>query len=700
MPTHGVCWIQTAVHAHEPRSNQREISMKNRTLQSASLLAFIAGTAMAQPTLDGVYDPGTEGSFYGDHVWVQNNPTAFGDNTAGLSTGGEFGNPEVVDTGIEISIPLASLGLSGNETIRIAGWVNSGDRTFKSNQIIGDLPQDTGNLGGAQDFGDAPLDTTTQHIEIDLSSVPTTSASVDGSLDGGVAGSSYANVFLQGNYTGFGNETDGTVDGEGPNGGGSEIDGIYVAKDGTNLYIFVAGNLETNGNGLDLYIDTGAGGDSTLNGGSGDGAFIIDGQSGLAFDSGFDADYVFSVDATDDDMDGGTINVPRAWFGGINGSIDNLGTLAGYGAANAGALAGGVSLGYDNSNAEGVIGDPSASTPVTPDADWAYGSELDNMRVFIDEPNNKLWLFIAGNMEGNYNKLALFFDTQPGGQNVIRDDNVDISFNALNNMAGITFDAGFEADYWVDFNQGVDGGTGALQRYTDAATMRTDGALIDSFFGVIVDYGSFDGGNIADFPNLPFAGPRIDIQDGSLGSLFANYGPRLSQLDPNNPVDGLLQVAINNSNVAGVTDSSAAGAASVNTGIEMCFDLDELGWDGSQDILVAGWVANSGFDFLSNQVLGGLPTADNVGSRDADGDGTNDLDFNAIDGEQFVNLSNPSVPTCPPDFTGDGMLNFFDVSAFISAFSAMAPEGDYNGDSMYNFFDISAFISDFSAGCP
>ena len=674
--------------------------MNKRQVSSASIIALIAGSAVAQPTLDGVFDPATEGSFYSDTIWVQNNPTAFGDNTAGLFSGGEFGNPEVVDTGIEIAIPLASLGLSGNETIRLAGWVNSGDRTFKSNQIVGDLPLDTNNLGGPQDLTAAPFDTTTQHIEIDLSGVASGSASVDGSLDGGVGGSDYTNVFIQGNFTGFGDETDGTVDGSGPNGGGSEIDGVYIAKDATNLYLFVAGNLENNGNALDLYIDTGAGGDNTLSGASGDGGFIVDAQSGLVFDAGFAANFVFSVDATDDDADGATPNVPRAFFGSIDGSIDDLGTLSGYGAANAGALSAGVSLGVDNSNVEGVIGEPSQATPVSPDADWAYGSEIDNLRVFIDEPNNTLWLFVAGNMEGNFNKVLFFFDTQPGGQNTILDSNVDIAFNALNNMAGITFDDGFEPDYWMDFNQGVDGGTGNLQRFTDAATMRTDGALIDPFFGVIVDYGSFDGGPVMDFPTIPFAGPRIDIQDGSLGSLFANYGPRLSQLDPNNPIPNLIQVAINNSNVDGVTDSSAAGAASVNTGIEMAIDLDELGWDGSQDILIAGWIANAGFDFISNQVLGGLPFADNIGPRDADGDGVNDLDFNAIDGEQFVNLTNPAAPDCPADFNGDGEANFFDVSAFLGAFNAGDPSADFNLDGDINFFDVSGFLGAFNAGCP
>lgn len=676
--------------------------MKIRTAVSTGVIASIAGMALAQPTVDGTYDPGTESGFYTDLIWVNDLPTAFGDNSAGLFTGGDFGNPEVVDTGIELCIPLASLGLAGSESIRLAGWVNSGDRSFKANQIVGFLPVDTGNLGGAQDFNAAPFDGTTQHIDIDLSAVASGTVTVDGVIDGGVGGSAYTNVFLQGNYTGFGNETDGTVDGSGPNGGGSEIDGIYIAKDATNLYIFVAGNLEGNGNAIDLYIDTTAGGSSTLGSGTGAGAFIIDGQSGLGFDTGFDADYLVSMDAWNDDGDDGTTpNVPRAWFGPVGGSIDDLGSLTGYGAANAGALAGGILMGIDNSNIEGVIGDQSQSTPVTPDMEWAYGSELDNARVYIDIPNNKLYLFIAGNMEANFNRMLLFFDCQPGGQNVLLDTNVDISFNNLNGMSNITFDTGFEPDYWLNVNNGVDGGTGGLIRFTDAATLRTNGALIDPFFGVIVDYGSFDGGDVGAMPLIPFDGPRIDIQDGSLGSLFANYGPRLSQLDPMSPIGNLINVDINNSNVDGVTDVSAAGAADVNTGIEICIDLDELGWDGVQDILVAGWIVNEGFDFISNQVLGGIPGPDNVGPRDADSDGINDLDFNTIAGDQFLNLTNPTViDVCAPDFNGDGVLNFFDISAFLGLFSAQDPAADFNEDGFFNFFDISAFLQAFSAGCP
>lgn len=55
---------------------------------------------------------------------------------------------------------------------------------------------------------------------------------------------------------------------------------------------------------------------------------------------------------------------------------------------------------------------------------------------------------------------------------------------------------------------------------------------------------------------------------------------------------------------------------------------------------------------------------------------------------------------CIADINNDGMLNFFDVSAFLSAFSSGNLIVDLNNDGMLNFFDVSAFLSAFSAGCP
>ena len=55
---------------------------------------------------------------------------------------------------------------------------------------------------------------------------------------------------------------------------------------------------------------------------------------------------------------------------------------------------------------------------------------------------------------------------------------------------------------------------------------------------------------------------------------------------------------------------------------------------------------------------------------------------------------------CQADFTGDGVLDFFDVSAFINAYNAQSPEADINGDGVFDFFDVSAYIALYSAGCP
>jgi subtilisin-like proprotein convertase family protein len=65
-----------------------------------------------------------------------------------------------------------------------------------------------------------------------------------------------------------------------------------------------------------------------------------------------------------------------------------------------------------------------------------------------------------------------------------------------------------------------------------------------------------------------------------------------------------------------------------------------------------------------------------------------------------VCLTTSTIASCPPDLTGDGVLDFFDVSAFLNAINTGAPAGDFNGDGVYDFFDVSAFLNAYSAGCP
>ncbi len=47
-----------------------------------------------------------------------------------------------------------------------------------------------------------------------------------------------------------------------------------------------------------------------------------------------------------------------------------------------------------------------------------------------------------------------------------------------------------------------------------------------------------------------------------------------------------------------------------------------------------------------------------------------------------------------------GELNFFDVSAFLGAFTGSDSSADLNNDGELNFFDVSAFLGTYSTGCP
>ncbi|MBO6513204.1 MAG: S8 family serine peptidase [Phycisphaerales bacterium] len=58
------------------------------------------------------------------------------------------------------------------------------------------------------------------------------------------------------------------------------------------------------------------------------------------------------------------------------------------------------------------------------------------------------------------------------------------------------------------------------------------------------------------------------------------------------------------------------------------------------------------------------------------------------------------IALCTPDMNNDDVLDFFDISAFLSAFGSGNPDADFNSDGQLDFFDVSAFIAAFNAGCP
>ena len=73
-----------------------------------------------------------------------------------------------------------------------------------------------------------------------------------------------------------------------------------------------------------------------------------------------------------------------------------------------------------------------------------------------------------------------------------------------------------------------------------------------------------------------------------------------------------------------------------------------------------------------------------------------DPTFGELHGPDDYNV----IGSCPADLTGEGELNFFDISTFLSAFDNQEPAADFDMNGEFNFFDVSSFLAAFNAGCP
>ncbi|MGV6813588.1 MAG: GC-type dockerin domain-anchored protein, partial [Phycisphaerales bacterium] len=82
--------------------------------------------------------------------------------------------------------------------------------------------------------------------------------------------------------------------------------------------------------------------------------------------------------------------------------------------------------------------------------------------------------------------------------------------------------------------------------------------------------------------------------------------------------------------------------------------------------------------------------------------GENVVTVVAVEDSGTAGILNETVTlnACQADLNNDGVLNFFDVSAFLGAYSSGDLAADFNGDGALNFFDVSAFLAAFNAGCP
>ncbi len=624
-------------------------------------------------------------------------------------------NPGGVNVGTEIKVPLAETGwVPGVTSIRLGGFIVGFNWDFLSNQVVGGVPASQNNYGfpaNGVDFS-TPLNAGNQFVTL---TVPGTLANRTIALDGTRDAGQYSLAWINntpansGNPTGFGDNTDPSVD----TSNGSELDNVFVSfgLDTSNgniptMWIFAGGNIHDN-NKLCFFLDTKTGGQNQFV--AGNPAFGLNrlgpdaNGPGLKWDAGFEPDYMVAYSC-----------------GLANGSpVHNLyaATLPTAGGGIGGEAAGGPKSG----TATPLTGTYRARNGFGNNTDTtiarANGSELDNIfaqkGISPIDGSDILYLFIGGNLETNANKLEIFIDVTPStGQNtLIYDDpadgytgNPDIDFFALNRMGGpftptsgpvqpgLTFDAGFTADYYYTFNtQGVNP-TGTTA----------------SIFG---NYARLKGVN----------GPTDDGIDRYLGTTTTgNFGA----LDGGDLLlNETASITIDNSNVGGVAGGDNAfvppttDPATVNKGIEIGLPIADLApWDGVNGaIKMMVFINGQAHDFASNQVLGTYCGSDLGEPRN--------INFNTIPGNQYFELvynpgtqtysnSVPQVPVCNPppppsckgDFNSDNLRNTSDLVTFLGLFGQTSPPAsnlaDFNNDGAINTTDLVSFLGVFGVPCP
>ena len=280
------------------------------------------------------------------------------------------------------------------------------------------------------------------------------------------------------------------------------------------------------------------------------------------------------------------------------------------------------------------------------------GSELDAAYARVSD--GYLFLFIAGNLEtygqglawstGNQNKLDLFVDAIPGGQNSLRGDNADVDGGALNNMGhldpandGLKFDAGFEADFYLTFCNRTE----VVPYFSPPQVEAWRGYLF--------------------YATLPTAG------GGAAQTLGVAQDPSHTGFVTTFTFANGVMLGFNNSNTGGVNgtgspneaDTSLAG--NVTTGLELAIPVELFAADDgaiNDAIRIVAFVNDSNHRFLSNQVLG--PMGQTSGGYGNLGDPRL---FNFSEsyspGDQFFAAANPYLSArafLAPDFGSAGAM--------------------------------------------
>ncbi len=212
-----------------------------------------------------------------------------------------------------------------------------------------------------------------------------------------------------------------------------------------------------------------------------------------------------------------------------------------------------------------------------------------------------------------------------------------------------------------------------------------------------------------------------------IAKLLPNDGPGSSSFGESVAISGTTVVVGNDSDDDNGSSSGSAYLFDTITGQQIAKLLPNDGATGDRfgySVAISGTVAAIGaeskndngsrsgsaylFDTITGQQIAKLlpndGAADDRFGNSVAISGTTVLigaDRNGDNGQYSGSAYLFTAPSpCPADFNGDGVLDFFDMSGFITAFTNMDPSGDFNGDGNFDHFDTSGFVSAFNAGCP
>jgi V8-like Glu-specific endopeptidase len=197
---------------------------------------------------------------------------------------------------------------------------------------------------------------------------------------------------------------------------------------------------------------------------------------------------------------------------------------------------------------------------------------------------------------------------------------------------------------------------------------------------VPLDYGLGDPGSDADGSGMCYITSNINGRDVDNGSVWLMSPP----IDITGAEDGTIRVAVW---MTGEGPDSMNVEISGNAGISFDQVASITSTNGEWQELA--------FDIASLNPQSSIMQM-RISVTDAGADTTVEGGVDAFRVTNEVCDSN----SCPADLTGDGVLDFFDVSAFLTAFNAMDAAADFDGNGSFDFFDVSAFLASFSAGCP